>query len=326
MKKIGLYFLMTIFFFSLVAGVVFAAGDKGEVPEGEVYNFTLVIYGTAGNPFWKKVVVGTEETAKTLGCRVDIQYADNDPEKQNNLIETAITNRVDGIGMVINLDDAYDLSVRKALNAGIPVIAYNIDDSRGAAGNDRMAFIGQDFVTAGYLVTKRLIKEYNIGRGDFVVCPVEHPEAVYAVKRYEGVRKALDEVGAKSEVLDTGAISLEDTLNKITQYLLGHKETDAILAMGGMPMEMSPQAAEEAGMAGLPNAGFDLTKKIITNVLEGKTLATVDQQPYYQGSFTIMQLYLNRKYGLLPCSINTGGAIIDKSNAAIVLELADTYR
>jgi simple sugar transport system substrate-binding protein len=96
--------------------------------------------------------------------------------------------------------------------------------------------------------------------------------------------------------------------------------------MGGMPMEMSPQAAEEAGLAGLPNAGFDITKKIITNILEGKTLATVDQQPYYQGSFTVMQLYLNRKYGLLPCSINTGGAIIDKSNAAIVLELADTHR
>jgi simple sugar transport system substrate-binding protein len=326
MKKITISFIIIVFFIFLAAGVAFAASEKGEVPEGEVYNFTMIIYGTAGNPFWKKVVVGTEEASDALGCRVDIQYAENDPEKQNNLIETAITNRVDGIGMIINLDDAYDITVRKALDAGIPVIAYNIDDSHGAEGNDRMAFIGQDFVTAGYLVTKRLVQEYNIGRGDHVVCPVEHPEAVYAVKRYEGVKKALDEAGASSEVLDTGAISLEDTLNKITQYLLGHEETDAILAMGGMPMEMAPQAAEEAGMSGLPNAGFDITNKIITNILEGKTLATVDQQPYYQGSFTIMQLYLNRKYGLLPCSINTGGAIIDKSNAEIVLELADTHR
>ena len=90
-------------------------------------------------------------------------------------------------------------------------------------------------------------------------------------------------------------------------------------------MEMAPQATEEAGMD-IPNAGFDITKTIINNILEGKSLATVDQQPYYQGAFTVMQLFLNNKYGLLPCDINTGGAIIDKGNAAVVLEFADTVR
>jgi simple sugar transport system substrate-binding protein len=88
---------------------------------------------------------------------------------------------------------------------------------------------------------------------------------------------------------------------------------------------MAPQAIEAAGLK-IPNAGFDLTKKILTNVLEGKSLATVDQQPYYQGAFTIMQLVNYKKYGLLPCDINTGGGIVDKTNAQKVLELADTVR
>jgi len=289
------------------------------------YRFTMVIYGTTGNPFWKKVVAGATETAKIYGCNVDIQYAEDDQERQNNIIETAIANKVDGIGIIINVDDAYDATVKKARDAGIPVICYNIDDTKGAAGNARMAFIGQDFVTAGYLITKRLIEAYGIKKGDHVLCPVEHPGAVYAAKRYEGVKKALDEVGATSEVLDSGAISLEDTLDKITQYLLGHPKTAAVLAMGGMPMEMAPQAIEAAGLK-IPNAGFDLTKKILTNVLEGKSLATVDQQPYYQGAFTIMQLVNYKKYGLLPCDINTGGGIVDKTNAQKVLDLADTVR
>lgn len=319
-KVLGLTVLLL-----MAAGMLFAGGQKETQAAGEDYRFTMVIYGTTGNPFWAKVVSGAEETAETLGVRVDIQYADNEPEKQNNILETAIANRADGIGMIINLDDAYDKTVKKAIDAGIPVIAYNIDDTKGPDGNARLAFIGQDFVTAGYLITSRLIETYDIGSGDHVVCPVEHPEAVYAAKRYEGVKKALDEVGASSEVLDTGAVSLEDTLNKMTQYLVGHSDTDAILAMGGMPMEMAPKAAEEAGMD-IPNAGFDITKTIINNILDGKSLATVDQQPYYQGSFTIMQLYMNQKYGLLPCDINTGGAIIDKSNAQVVLELADTVR
>jgi len=291
----------------------------------EEYKFTMIIYGTTGNPFWKKVVAGATETAETYGVQVDVQYADNDPEKQNNIIETAIANKVDGLGLIINLDDAYDTTVQNAMDAGIPVIAYNIDDTKGAAGNPRMAFIGQDFVTAGYLITTRLIEAHGLKSGDHVVCPVEHPEAVYAAKRYEGVKKALDEIGATSEVLDSGAISLEDTLNKIVQYLVGHPETKAILAMGGMPMEMAPQAIEEAGLD-IPNAGFDITKTIINNILAGKSLATVDQQPYYQGALTVIQLYKNKEYGLLPCDINTGGAIIDKDNAQIVLELADTVR
>jgi len=306
---------------------VFAAGSKDAAgaPAAGAYRFTMVIYGTTGNPFWKKVVAGATDTATTLGVKLDIQYAEDQAEKQVNILETAIGNKVDGIGLIINYDDAYDKVVEKARTAGIPVVAYNIDDTRGPAGNQRMAFIGQDFVTAGYLITKRLIDTYGIKKGDLVVCPVEHPAAVYAAKRYEGVKKALDEVGAVSEVLDTGAISLEDTLTKLTQYMVGHPNTKAVLAMGGMPMEVAPQAIREAGL-NIPNAGFDITKKIITNILEGKSLATVDQQPYYQGSFTVMQLYLNRKFGLLPCDINTGGAIIDKSNAARVLELADTVR
>ncbi len=42
--------------------------------------------------------------------------------------------------------------------------------------------------------------------------------------------------------------------------------------------------------------------------------------------FTVVQLYFNKRFGLLPCDINTGGAIIDKTNADAVLKFADTVR
>lgn len=318
--------LLVIALMISVSGMVFGGGAaEAPRPAAEMYRFTMVIYGTTGNPFWAKVVAGAEETARTLGVNLDIQYADDDAERQINILETAITNRVDGIGIIINYDDAYNRVVQRAIDAGIPVIAYNIDHSEGAAGNARMAFIGQDFQVAGYLITRRLIEEAGLRRGDHVVAPVEHPGAVYAQQRYAGVKRALDEIGATSEVLDTGGVSLEDTLDRLTQYLLGKPETAAVLAMGGMPMEMAPQAIRDAGLD-IPNAGFDITKRIVTNILEGRSIATVDQQPYLQGANTVMQLYLNNKYGLLPVDINTGGAIIDRDNAQIVLDLADTVR
>ena len=165
----------------------------------------------------------------------------------------------------------------------------------------------------------------KLNKGDLVVCPVEHPEAVYAAQRYAGARKAFEPAGIKSEVLNTGGISLEDTLNKLTQYLIGHKDTAAILAMGGMPMEVAPQATADAGLK-IPNAGFDLTKQIANNIIDGKSIATVDQQPFYQGFLTVTQLYYARKYGLHPCDVNTGGGVVDKTNAKQVLQFADSVR
>jgi simple sugar transport system substrate-binding protein len=314
----------TLIVFLVVCVFGFGCNRQSAEPK-ENYRFTIVVYGTAGNPFWTKVVAGAQEMAQKLGCSVDIQFAGNDAARQTDILETAIANKVDGIGLVVNLDDAYTDVVARARAKGIPVIAFNIDDTRRAKGNARMAYIGQDMETAGYLIASRLVKDAGLKAGDFVVCPVEHPEAVYAVQRYTGVKRALDEAGVQSEELNTGGLSLEDTLNKLTQYLLGHKNTKAICAMGGMPMEVSPQAAAEAGI-NIPNAGFDLSRQIAQNILDGKSLATVDQQPFYQGSMTLMQLYYCRKYGLHPCDVNTGGAMVDKSNAAQVLELADSVR
>ncbi|HPO14818.1 MAG TPA: substrate-binding domain-containing protein [Candidatus Hydrogenedentes bacterium] len=318
--------LMVVLMAALMLAHPGCESRTGTSGEQENFRFTMVLYGPAGNPFWTKVVKGIEEMGEKLACSVDIQYANNDAAKQNDILETAIANKVDGIGMCINLDDAYDEVITRARKEGIPVVAFNIDDTKRGEGNARMAYIGQDMETAGYIIATRLVKEAGLKAGDFVACPVEYPEAIYAVQRYTGVKRALDEAGIKSEMLNSGGTSLEDSLNRVTQYLLGHPETDAVCAMGGMPMEVAPQAIVDAGLKDIPVAGFDLTRRIAQNILEGKSLATIDQQPFYQGAMTLMQLYYCRKYGLHPCDVNTGGTMVDKTNAARILDLADSVR
>ena len=125
--------------------------------------------------------------------------------------------------------------------------------------------------------------------------------------------------------MDTGAIGLEDTVNKIDQYLLGRPDTVAVIGLGGLPTEAAPKAIQEANLS-IPIGGFDLSKQILQNILDGKTVATVDQQPFYQGFLAVTELYYTNKYGLVPVDVNTGSALIDKSNAAVALQFADTTR
>ena len=185
--------------------------------------------------------------------------------------------------------------------------------------------MGQNFITSGYRIGKRMIKEHGLKAGDHVVTPVEQPELIYAVQRHEGVKKALDEAGVASEALTCGIVD-EECMNIIAEYLLGHPETDAIIGLGGVPTSTAPQAAEEAGMEGLPNGGFDVNSLIMENINAGRTTATMDQQPFWQGFLPIMYIAYNVRFGLAPIESDTGTGMIDGATAKFATDFAETYR
>lgn len=286
---------------------------------------TMIIYAAQSVEFFVPVENGAKAAAQMFGLDLDIQFSDSDPVKQNNMIETAIANKVDALAVSIPDDNAFDDTICKAVKAGIPVVSFNVDDSKGAAGNCRFAFMGQDFVATGYLIAQRMIKDAGIKSGDLVLAPVEAPEAVYATLRFAGVKKALDEIGAKVEELGTG-FNLADAQTKEVQYLVGHPETKAIIGLGSVPLTVAPKAIAEAKVK-IPLGGFDLTQDIIAGIENGTIIATVDQQPYSQGFYAVAQLALYLKYGLYPSDMATGGlGLVDKTNVATVKALVPQIR
>jgi simple sugar transport system substrate-binding protein len=289
------------------------------------FRITLINYTDPSVEFFVPLEKGAKDAAALFDVDMDIQYGNSDPVTQNSLIETAIANQVNGLAVMIQDDTAFDDSICAAMAAGIAVVSLNVDDSQGAAGNCRMAFMGQNFVATGYLIGQRMIKDHNIGAGDLVFAPVEAPEAVYAVQRAEGLKKAMDEVGATTDVVGVG-FNLADAQTTEVQYLLGHPETKAIVGLGSVPLTVAPAAIGEAGV-NIPIGGFDLTAEIIQGIEDGTITATVDQQPYSQGFYAVTQLVLYLKYGLYPSDMDTGGnGLVDASNVSKVAELTGTYR
>jgi simple sugar transport system substrate-binding protein len=297
------------------SGAVSAQEDKVDV--------TFIIYTAAGDPFWNPVIHGAEEAAKDRGVNIDIQYADSDPVKQNNLIETAIANKVDGIALVNWLPDAFTANIAKAREAGIAVVTFDTDDPKPNATQSQ-AYVGQDFFAAGQRIARKMIEAGQLKSGDHVVSPVEDPDAFYGTERFRGIKSVLDEAGITSERLDASP-TMATALTRISQYLVGRPETKAVIGLGSVVTEVAPQAAAEANVKPVIG-GFDLSPGIIDAILGGKMVATVDSGAYYEGYMPIVMLYYFVKYGVPPSSIPIGGTVIDASNAALVKQWAGTYR
>jgi simple sugar transport system substrate-binding protein len=291
--------------------------------QDESVRVTFIIYTAAGDPFWNPVIHGAEEAAKDRNVALDIQYADSDPVKQNNLIETAIANQVDGIALVNWIPNAFTANIAKARAAGIAVITFDTDDPKPNA-TESQAYVGQDFFAAGKRIGKKMIEAGKLSKGDHVVCPVEDPDAFYGTERYRGIKSVLDESGITSERLDASP-TMATALSRISEYLVGHPETKAIIGLGSVVTEVAPQAAAEAKVAPAVG-GFDLSPGIVDNILSGKMIATVDSGAYYEGYMPIVMLHYFVKYGVPPASIPIGGTIIDAANAGLVKQWAGTYR
>ncbi|MDE0202355.1 MAG: substrate-binding domain-containing protein [Rhodospirillaceae bacterium] len=281
----------------------------------------FIIHAACGNVFYEPIIFGANLAGEIFNVDVTMQCAEGDLEAHVDLIETGIASGVDGIIDQISVPDTMTDAIQKARDAGITVIAASIDDK----GTARQAFFGQDFVESGHIIGRRMVEEHGLGEGDFCVAPVEFAELSYAIDRYAGVKMALDEAGVGSEMIGVGAV-VEENQNLIAEYLVGNPDTDCIVGLGNVPTSVAPQAAEDAGMDGLPNGGFDVNPRIMENINAGLTTASMDQQPFIQGFLPVMFVALNQRYGIQPSDLNTGVGIVDSSNADVATAYAGTYR
>ncbi|WP_428032853.1 substrate-binding domain-containing protein [Ancylobacter sp.] len=291
--------------------------------EEKPVNVTFIIYTAAGDPFWQPVIKGAQEAAADRNVSLDIQYADSDPVKQNNLMETAIANKVDGIAVVNWLPGAFTDNIGKARDAGIGVVTFDTNDPNPDATKSQ-AYVGQDFFASGQRIARKMIEAAGLKAGDNVVAPVEDPDAFYGTERYRGIKQVLDAAGITSERLDATP-TMATALTRLSQYLVGNSKTKAVIGLGSVVTEVAPQAVAEAGLS-IAVGGFDLSPGIIDSIIAGKMVATVDSGAYYEGYMPVVMLAYFDRYGIPPASIPIGGTIIDASNAKTVKEFTGTYR
>lgn len=298
--------------------------ESGLGGRAENRSVTFLMPQDTGDPFWGTIAQGAKDAAALYNIDLDLQTGKNDPNAYNDAIGTAVAKKPAAIAVAIDDQNRYTTNICAAKEAGIKVISYNTTQP-GKAADCTEAFIGQDFAATGEVVGKRLLENVSLKPGDKVFTPVELPEQVYAVQRGAGVKKALDAVGAKTDPLASG---VEDSaaLDRMTSYLLSNRDIKAIVPLGGTPFRNVVKAMQDSGVK-VPVVGFDLSPKVVSGIESGDIIAAADQQPYIQGFQSVAQLALALDFGMSPATMNSSGSgLVDKSNIAIVKDLAGRIR
>ena len=113
-----------------------------------------VSHADSGNAFWLTVKKGMDDACALIkaDCQMLYDAKPGDIQSQVANIQSAMAQSPDLIITSIPDDSALDAVIKATVNAGIPVIASNLDDTKAVKGNARLAFVGQDFILAGRAV------------------------------------------------------------------------------------------------------------------------------------------------------------------------------
>src|SRR6201995_3235014 len=111
------------------------------------YTFAMITHAQPGDTFWDIIRAGASSAASK--DNVTYHYSNNDdPTKQAQLITDAINSHVDGIAVTDPDPQALCPTIKKAAQAGIPVVMFNAGitnwQSCGA-----MSYFGSDETVAG---------------------------------------------------------------------------------------------------------------------------------------------------------------------------------
>jgi simple sugar transport system substrate-binding protein len=276
------------------------------------YRFVMVNHVTT-NSFFTASIYGIQDACALTGCSYQwTGSASSIVSQMVSAFNSAIAAKASGIGCCLIDNTAFNAPVDSALNHGIPVIAYNADVAPSAP-NSRMAYVGQNNLTAGAAVGKQILQ--HVKKGDLVAGVIATPGTGNIQPRIDGAKPVLTKAGIKFEEVGTSATEGAPEYNKISAWYAGHKDVKFMFAVDSGDSDALAQFIQKNKLKGkVGAAGWDVGTPVVQGIKAGNLTFTIDQQAYLQGFDTIMQLYLfNVSGGLMkPTNTDTGLGIVVK--------------
>ncbi|MCY6381757.1 sugar ABC transporter substrate-binding protein [Hoeflea prorocentri] len=294
-------------------------------------NIVFTHHSSASNTFWQAVKKGFDDACEKIdaNCQMIFTQTEGSIEQQVANMQAALAANPDALLTSIVDDRALDGVIQKAVDDGVTVIGVNVDDSEGAAGNARAAFVGQGFRPAGYSLGKAMSEHFPAEGPIKVLVGISAPGQNWSEARGGGVMDFLEDYKKANpnreiswERIDSGT-DLAVTADRVGAYLNANPDTTAYFDTGFWHAAVARVLKDRGVKPGeVLLGGFDLVPEVVQQMQAGYVQVQVDQQPYMQGFMPVMAVYLADKVGLTPADIDTGQGIVRPEQADSIMELS----
>jgi len=298
----------------IAAAIVAACSGASNETKGPARLRFMIIPKALDLPVFNYAKVGAERQAKEYGD-VDILWnapTSADQLKQKEILESAITQKVDGIAISSLNGDFLTDTINKAIDAGIPVTTWDSD----APKSKRYAFYGVDDYAAGRIMGEEAVRMLG-GKGKVAI--ITSVGATNLQRRLDGMKEALAKAPG-IQIVETYDIK-EDSVRCAELMAAGtnrYPDLSAWLSTGGWPV-FTRNATASLDPAKTKLISFDTVQPALDLLREGKVAVLIGQKYFGWGSESVKLLY-DIKHGKMPAA-----AIIDSGVDVVTKENVDDY-
>jgi simple sugar transport system substrate-binding protein len=286
-----------------------------------------VVGGKNDDAFWNLIKKGLDDARLVVeanGGKVNylrLQTYDNFAPDVVQLIQTAISQKVDGLVIPNWVPEGEDPAIREAIKAGIKVILMNAGGHEKAKELGAINYVGSDEYLAGVAGGEYFAKQ---GKKN-VICVNTVPGAANLEARCKGVLDGITKAGGTGKQLPLPATSFGDATavaEAIKATLLQDGKIDGVLTISAGDADSAAIGVMQAGKTETALLGtFDLNQSGLDRIKDGTQGFAIDQQPYLQSLLAVTLLASAIDFGTdLPTApVLTGPNIVDKSNIQTTL-------
>lgn len=284
-KNLLLLGLMTMLIFVIVGSTAYAAEESPLVGSKD-QEYYMVTY-SSGVPYWQRVFRGFEEAGELYN--VEVNYSGTEKQEAGPAIDVlnqVIAKNPDGIAVSAMAEEAYEGTINKAIDEGIPVVTFDSD----SPGSKRYSYIAtgnkEAGSTAAHEMAKRLDEKGKVG----VVTTVG---PLNMKRRVEGFENTIKEEYPDIEVVQVadGGTSQSKATSAAEGILQRNSDLDGFFTTYGDMSEGAITASKGAGKDEIEIITFDADETTLNHIKEGTISASIAQGTFNQGYWALQFLY-----------------------------------
>ncbi|MFO1141577.1 MAG: substrate-binding domain-containing protein [Amaricoccus sp.] len=311
-----------------------APGTKDFHSKDGHLTFAIVTH-TAGNGFFDPVYVGAKVAADMIGANLVMLGSEapvDDIPREIEILNQIIQDpTIDGLILTTPQVGAYNDIVKKMLDQGIPVATTNSFDPT-IYDRDGISHTGQSAAAAaiGGAALAKCILDKGIEKGS-ILFPSQTTAGNVEVNTrvtdaFQATVKALNDAGKLANfTVDAGpdqigiAVNDQDIAGSIVTLIESRGDVVGIFGPNGAVTPAIVDAVTQKKMENqICTFGYDLGPKQLEGINSGALTGSLGQQPFLQGFWPVMQLYLQIDRGVAAANLDTRAQLVEKDTVGTV--------